>query len=480
MSVERSGARVGRRSRRHGTVRTSARRARVGLAPRAAWCALVALALLAGSLGCSDAAPPRPSILLVTLDTTRADRLGCYGSDAEASPRLDALAAESLLYTRALSTSSWTLPAHASILTGKFTSSHGARADVAGPIRLSSAIEGPRSWRRIRARGLSPLERTLPVVLAEHGYATAAIVAGPWLKRVMGVDLGFQSYDDSRITSLNGRLAEDVTDAALRWLGQRPEAPFFLFLNYFDPHDPYKPPRGFLRGAAPRRGALDAEVHRRKLTRWAYEGEIRYMDHHLGRLLDGMRELGIYDETWIIVTSDHGELLGEHGIYGHGTTLHEPLLRIPLILKFPGSRMAPGARDDEVQLVDLFPTILDELGLEIPPDVQGSALGRRGHPAIAEVYPLPFMEHARGDFRMLRDGSEKFVWHSGGEHRLFDVVADPDESDDLAGRRPERARNLQARLDDYIASLPPPLEAGAPRAVDAATEEALRGLGYIE
>jgi arylsulfatase A-like enzyme len=442
--------------------------------------ALGLLATIAGALGCSDATSRQPSILLVTLDTTRADHLGCYGSDAETSPHLDALAAESVLYTRAISTSSWTLPAHASILTGKFTSSHGARADVAGPIRLTSAIEGPRSWRRIRARGLSPLERTLPLVLGEHGYATAAIVAGPWLKRVMGVDLGFQSYDDSGITSLNGRLAEDVTDAALRWLRQRPEAPFFLFLNYFDPHDPYGPPPEFLRGTPQRRGEVDAEARRRRLTRWAYEGEIRYMDHHLGRLLDGLRELGIYDETWILVTSDHGELLGEHGIYGHGTTLHEPLLQIPLILKYPGSRVAPGTRDEEAQLVDLLPTILSELGLEIPQGVQGTPLGRTGHPLIAEVYPLPFMEHARGDFRMLREESDKFVWHSDGDHLLFDVVADPTESSDLSRRHPERARSMHARLEDYIASLPAPQQGGAPREVDAATEEALRGLGYVE
>jgi arylsulfatase A-like enzyme len=442
--------------------------------------ALGLLALIAGASGCSETASSRPSILLVTLDTTRADHLGCYGSEAATSPHLDALAAESVRYTRALSTSSWTLPAHASILTGKFTRSHGARADAAGPIRLSSAIEGPRSWRRVRARGLSPRERTLPVVLAEHGYATAAVVAGPWLKRVMGVDLGFQSYDDSGITSMNGRLAEDVTDAALRWLRQRPEAPFFLFLNYFDPHDPYKPPREFLRGKAPRRGKLDAETYRRRLTRWAYQGEIRYMDHHLGRLLGGLRSLGVYDDTWIIVTSDHGELLGEHGIYGHGTTLHEPLLEIPLILKYPGSRTAPDTREEQVQLVDLLPTILNALGLAIPPDVQGSPLGRRAHPLIAEVYPLPFLEHARGDFRMLREENDKFVWHSGGDHRLFDLVADPDETVDLAERRPEQAQSMRARLDDYLARLPAPSEGGEPRQVDAATEEALRGLGYLE
>jgi len=438
------------------------------------------LALIVGCLGCADTPPPRPPILLVTLDTTRADSLGCYGSDAETSPHLDALAAESVRYTRATSTSSWTLPAHASILTGKFTSSHGARADASGPIRLTKAIQGPRSWRRIRARGLSPLERTLPAVLGEHGYATAAIVAGPWLKRVMGVDLGFDSYDDSGIASLNGRLAEDVTDAALRWLRQRPEGPFLLFLNYFDPHDPYGPPTEFLRGAPPRRGEVDAETRRRLLTRWAYEGEIRYMDHHLGRLMDGLRELGLYDETWIIVTSDHGELLGEHGIYGHGTTLHEPLLRIPLILKHPGTRTAPGTRDDDVQLVDLLPTILAELGLETPPDVQGTALGRSGHPQIAEVYPLPFMENAQGDFRTLREGNEKLLWRSSGSQQLFDLAADPSETTDQAPQRPERARSMGARLDDYLSSLPAPLQDGAPRQVDAATEEALRGLGYIE
>jgi hypothetical protein len=163
-----------------------------------------------GVSGCWPEASPRPNILLITLDTTRADRLGTYGYGKATSPNLDALAAESVVSTKAVSTTCWTLPGHATLMTGKLTSSHGARLDPEGPISLTQAIQGP--VERYRVRGLSPQERTLALVLGEQGYATAAVVAGPWLKRIMGIDLGFESYDDDEIDQLGGRRA-----ARRRW-----------------------------------------------------------------------------------------------------------------------------------------------------------------------------------------------------------------------------------------------------------------------
>jgi arylsulfatase len=218
-----------------------------------------------GASACWPDASPRPNILLITLDTTRADRLGTYGYGKATSPNLDALAAKSVVYTSAVSTTCWTLPAHATLMTGKLTSSHGARLDPEGPISLAQAIQGPTE--RYRARGLSPRERTLALVLGEEGYATAAVVASPWLKRIMGLDLGFASYDDDEIDQLGGRRATSVTASALRWLRSRPEhEPFFLFLNYFDPHGPYDPPERFLGPPPPSPGVRVGATRVRSVT----------------------------------------------------------------------------------------------------------------------------------------------------------------------------------------------------------------------
>lgn len=442
--------------------------------------ALAALAVFALT-GCgTEGRLARPNIVLITLDTTRADRLGCYGFRGNTSPHLDLLAAEAVVYTRAQSTTSWTLPAHASLFTGKFTTSHGARYDLEGPLRLTSAIDGPPGWERIRARGLSPEERTLAQILAEAGYRTGAVVAGPWVKRVMGLAAGFEHYDDAGIHSLRGRPASEVTARALAWVRESSDRPFFLFLNYFDPHIPYAPPPGFARELHPLE--LGADPTKRKWQRFAalYDGEIRFMDHHLGRLLEGLRELDLFDASWIIVTADHGELLGEHGTGGHGRSLYQEELHIPLIVKYPKGEVLPGRSGEYVQLVDVLPTILTRLDLPLPPDIQGTPLSHSGHPLVAEVYPLDHIENAQGDFRTLFDGDYKFVWRSNDQHQLFDLAHDPGESRNLRWEMAERSEAMNRALSAYLASLPPPGEAGAPQELDRETAEALRGLGYLE
>ena len=207
------------------------------------------LAAFVALFGCAEAAPPlaldasRPPIVLVTLDTTRADRLGCYGYMRRTSPRLDEFCAESTVYTRAYSTTSWTLPAHASLFTGAYTYSHGARYDSKGPLVLADVIDH-RGAHRYRARGLAAGAETLATRLGEAGYISAGFVAGPWMKRVFGLDLGFAHWDDDGIDHENGRRAEALTDAALSWLGSwlkksGGEQPLMLFLNYYDAHSPY-------------------------------------------------------------------------------------------------------------------------------------------------------------------------------------------------------------------------------------------------
>ena len=398
----------------------------------------------------------KPPVVLVTLDTTRRDRLGCYGYSRPTSPHLDALAARSLVFDRAVAASSWTLPSHASIFTGKLPSSHGANYDPEGPLRLAQAIEGPEEWSEYRASGLSPSETTLALLLREQGYRTAAVVGGPWMKRVFGLDRGFEIYDDEGIGDVNGRLASEVTASALDLL-ERTDGPFFLFLNYFDPHGPYEAPSPF-------GGSFGAEPADR------YDEEILYMDHHLGRFFDGMKRDELFEDSLILVTADHGELLGEHGRMGHGASLFEEEIRVPFLVKYPRDEVAPGRRGEPVHHVDVRPLILERLGV--------SPAARSGQPLLAEVNPLDFMS-SEGSWRALYLGRHKLLWNSLGNHALYDLESDPGERNDLSGAEPARVAEALGVLEKVLASLPKPGEPGPPAALDEETLKALRSLGYV-
>jgi arylsulfatase A-like enzyme len=397
----------------------------------------------------------KPHVVLITLDTTRRDRLGFYGCSRRTSPNLDALAERSLVFDRAVAASSWTLPSHASIFTGKFPSSHGADYHPNGPLRLTQAIEGPEEWAEYRASGLSPHETTLASRLRDGGYHTGAVVSGPWMKRIFGLDRGFETYDEEGISEVNGRLASEVTTAALELL-EKAKSPFFLFLNYFDPHGPYEAP-------APFGGTFGQEPEDR------YDEEILYMDHHIGRLFEGMKEKGVFEESLVVVTADHGELLGEHGKMGHGATLFEEEIRVPFLVKPPGGEVAPGRSAEPVHHVDVVPLVLERLGL---------SARRRERPLLAEVRPLGFMS-PEGSWRALYLGRHKLLWNSLGNHALYDLENDPGERNDLSGSDPERTKAALGVLEKVLESLPPPGEPGPPAALDEETQKALRSLGYV-
>ena len=324
----------------------------------------------------------QPNILLITLDTTRVDHLGCYGYSRETSPNLDRLADESVVYTRCVATASSTLPSHASLFTGKFTSSHGARNDPNGSLHLSAALD--EKFAAYRARPLAVNEITLPLLLQRHGYRTGGVVAGPWMKKIFGWTKGFDYYDDTEIGSVNGRLADSVTDSALMWLEEQPREPFFLFLNYFDPHSPYQPPwkdvEQFLPKSISRSNfSYDLDKLSKQLPREEfldamnalYDGEILFMDRHLGRLLERLKKLRLYDNTWIVVTADHGELLGEHDEFGHFDRLYQEEIMIPLMMKYPGS--APVGRNDQwIQPIDILPEVCAQMGMSYPRTCRGT------------------------------------------------------------------------------------------------------------
>jgi len=417
----------------------------------------------------------RPNILLITLDTTRADHLSCYGYERQTSPRIDEIAANGLVYDRCISPSSWTLPAHASLLTGRYPTSHGAIYDSTGKALIKGLIPGERmSYKDSAPKQLE----TLASVLKHEGYATGAVIGGPWLKRPFGIDKGFEFYEDSNVSKLNGRIAAHVNQQVLPWLEKTADRPFLLFINYFDPHGPYLPPKDyrfkFLESATP----ADYSKTTMKQRLALYDAEIYYMDHFLGQVVDRLKDLGVYDDTWIIITADHGELLGEHGLEGHGVTLYEPELHIPLILKYPKRWARQGRSSEPIRLIDLMPIVLHRLGIDLPDNMQGTPSDKPQRTLFAEIYPSPKTSKL-GQYRAYYDGPYKYIWNSRGAHRLFDLKADPGEMRNLARWELDRTAAMRKKIDTLIAALPLPTQLADVPQPDEETMEVLRGLGYL-
>lgn len=446
---------------------------------RWAACVIGVILALPVATGCRRSAGNRPqTIILITLDTTRADHLGCYGYTRPTSPNIDRFAADATVYDHAVAPATWTLPSHVSLFTGKFTASHGAQYDANGALHLTSAIEGPPEWKRFRVRTIGTAERTLAELLTAAGYTTGGVVAGPWLKRVFGLHRGFDFYDDEHITTENGRPADDVTDRALEWLGDTPGERRFLFVNYFDPHRPLMPPEAFARKFVAedvlRQPAPSASGTRQ---RGLYDAEVAFMDHHVGRLFAGLKSRGLYEGAFIILTADHGELLGEHGIAGHGNAPYQEVVHVPLIVKYPGTSAPTGRTDARIQLIDVLPMILDYLAIPLPSDTQGSVPPDLDHPILIESRTLPRLG---GDFLAWMDQGKKLIWNSRGNHMLFDLRTDPGEMHNLVDTHPGEVTAMTAALHRYLEGLPPPGPQAPTQQVDRETAEALRNLGYVE
>jgi len=417
-----------------------------------------------------------PNIVLISLDTTRADHLSCYGYRRQTTPRIDELAKEAMIYPRCISTTSWTLPAHASLLTGRFPTSHGAMYDAQGPMVLTGILPG--EWSSYRVNALSDRVVSLATRLRQHGFATGAVVGGPWLKKPFGLAQGFDMYDDDEIVDVNGRLAEQINQRALPWVERVADRPFLLFLNYFDPHDPYLPPEEFRYRFLDKSKLVNGVKATLPELIAFYDAEIYYADHCVGGLVDHLKDLGLYDDTWIIVTADHGELFGEHNMRGHGVTLWEEELHVPLIVKYPKRWAQTGRSAEPVQLIDVLPMILDRLGMDMPPDVQGTVPGKARHPVFAEVNPLPAISD-RGDFRAFYQGDLKYVWNSRGRHELYDLGVDRREERNLYATEIAKASELRTAMDELLATLPKPGQAAPVTSIDQRTMDTLRGLGYI-
>lgn len=359
------------------------------------------------------------SVLLITIDTLRADRIGAYGHREATTPALDRLAAGGVLFENAITPAVMTLASHASILTGTWPPTHGIRGD--GDYRLSD-------------RALSLAE-----VLRARGFRTGAIIGSSLLGSRFGLDQGFEIYDDA--FEPPERPARAVTDAAMRFLNRARGARFFLWVHYFDPHFPYRAPAPF----------------RERHPGRPYDAEIAYVDSEIGRLLEELRSRGMAERTLVAVTADHGEGLGEHGEQAHGVFLYEEQIRVPLILWF-APHLPEGLRiRGVVRTVDIMPTILELIridprqaagpvqGESLWPMISDDASGTRGRPAWAEA-TAPLLKHDWSPLTMLRDDRYKYI--EAPRPELYDMQADPDEKDDLAGSRADLAAEYLTRLKD--------------------------------
>jgi len=391
---------------------------------------------------CAGQPRTRPNILLITLDTTRADHLGAYGNRRARTPNLDRLAASGVLFERAISAAPLTLPAHASLLTGRYPFTHGVRNN--GSFTLGDATP------------------TLAGALHDAGYRTAAFVSAFVLDHRYGLARGFDRYDDRLDLERRGA---DTIAAAAAWLTETAQdrRPFFLWLHLYDPHDPYEPPPPF------------AEAFRDS----PYDGEIAYDDQQLGGLLARLHAIGADGSLLVAAVGDHGESLGEHGEATHGLFVYEGAIRIPMTIT--GPRVPAGRRVASlVRGVDLAPTLLDAAGLPPLPHTDGRTLmplvaGRGPGPedAYSETYfPQLYMNWA--PLRSIQDARWKFIDAPSAE--LYDLERDAAEQANLAATEPARAATFRRALLAASNGSPPAMPTAR---VDRETAEKLAALGYI-
>jgi arylsulfatase A-like enzyme len=414
------------------------------------------LAASCAALACGGERPqsPRPaSLLLVSFDTTRADRIGAYGYAAAETPTLDRLAREGVLFENALATAPITLPSHASLLTGVYPTAHGVRDNGAFALTDTAAL--------------------VSEVLAARGWQTGAFVGSYVLDASFGLDQGFSRYDEPRLRAEGGavgaaRAADQVADAAIAWLAQLdPAAPFFAFVHFYDPHKPYRPPQPY------------AGRHAEQ----PYDGEIAFADAQLGRLLGALAERGLDRDLVVIATADHGEALGEHGEDTHGIFVYQASLRVPLIAGGAGLRAKRGVRVAEpVSTASVAATLLAQAGIETealpraapPLPLDGAAPG--GAPIYFETY-LPFHSMRWHALRGVLAGRHKLV--QGREPELFDLADDPGETRDLAAAQPDEVARLGEALRAFEREHAD-LGWGTRREPDADEAAQLEALGYAQ
>jgi arylsulfatase A-like enzyme/Flp pilus assembly protein TadD len=412
--------------------------------------AAVLLALPVFGLGCRDGSSlsfPSAPVVLISVDTLRADRLPAYGYAKVETPAIDALRKDGILFQNAYSQVPLTLPSHVTLFTGMLPSQHGVRDNLG--YRVGESTE------------------TLPGFLKRAGYATGGAVSSVVLSRATGIARGFDFYEDNveptDFSQSLGRVQRDgarTAEKLAEWMGERREAPVFAFLHIFEPHTPYDPP----------------EPHRSRYPD-AYDGEVARADEIVGDLLKGLKESGLYDRAVILFLSDHGEGLDDHGEQEHGVLLYREAIHVPLILKLPGSRRAGTSVAAPVALTDVFPTVAALAGQRIPEGLAGRPLTAylSGKPAerrrIFSETLYPRIHLGWSDLASLVD--ERFQYIEAPRPELYDLVEDPAEKRDLAASLPPAFRSMRVEIARLIQPFQPP------GISDPEQVRKLAALGYI-
>lgn len=454
-----------------------------------------------------DITPPGPNILLVSIDSLRADHLHSYGYSRETSPTIDALAREGALFTTAVAPTSWTLPSHLTLLTSLSPAQHG--------VVLTSG------------QRLAPGVPTLPEVLRTAGYQTGGFVSGPFLRAEYGFSRGFDHYDDFSVVartvvdSYHGvtspRLSANVKQWLKEWSAKGRRRPFFAFVHMWDVHYDYSAPEPYRHMFDPDyAGTLTADnfvrnrnIHKNMDPRdlehiiALYDGEIRFTDYYLGELIGCLRDLGVLEETIIVVTSDHGDEFFEHGNGGHHKTLYDEVIRVPLIVRFPEKIEAGTVIEEQVRLEDIGLTIL-----ALADVANRTSFGRLGPSEVGQVSRdlspilargstildaiengaddnVAFGELFRGKLKVsLRTKELKLIGSYDedgfGVYELYDLTADPTEQVNLFEKRKELASELVDRLLEWLRASGARGEHSANLRVDDRQLRLLRSLGYVE
>ena len=420
------------------------------------------LLLLGLFFSASCSRPTAWNVLVVTFDTTRADHIGVYGNQAIETPVVDGLAADGVLFRQAYSAVPITLPSHTTIFTGKYPLAHGVRDN--GLFNVGHE------------------QTTLAEVLSEQGYATAAAIGAYPVSSQFGLNQGFDVYEDHisaefedyqgrRVIPKNRlffdeRKASRVNAAIFPWLDQHAEQPFFVWLHYFDPHQPFEPPAPY----------NQTYLHN------LYGGEIAYADETLGVVLDRLKQLGVYERTIIVLTADHGEGLGEHNEETHSVLNYNTTLHVPLIIRLPDGPRGQ-VIERRVGTVDIFPTLLELLGIPLPAGVHGQSLvplitgqTKRATPSHYAETLSPRLSSGWGELRTLFDGPYKYI--HGPRPELYDIVADRHEQDNLIETQAETACDLHSKLAQFLHehAASEPL---APAELDPQVIRRLQSLGYL-
>ncbi len=416
--------------------------------------AILLLSSLTLIAGCGPRAPRSPEfpgapVILISIDTLRADHLPAYGYAQVETPNIDALRRDSILFENAYSHCPLTLPSHVSMLTGLLPAEHGVRAN------LGYRFDGQ-------------AHPTLARILRAHGYATGGAVSAYVLRGATGINESLAFFDDAvggdvewtRDLSLLQRAGSETARRALAWAERVKTRPFFLFLHIYEPHLPYEPPEPFRSRYGP-----------------TYDGEVAASDGVVGEFLGQLKREGVYDRALILLVSDHGEGLFDHGEQEHGILLYREALHVPLLLKLPGSRDAGTRVGEPVGLIDILPTVTAVLKLRAPEPLQGVSLldrSRQGRALTRRIYSetyYPRIHLGWSHLRSLLDARHHYI--DGPKPELYEIVRDPRETTDTLLVEAAVARSMKKELDGYATGF------ADPSRVDPEVAEKLKALGYL-